>query len=245
MSLSSLIRAAVAIQQVWKSGESLHVDVALGPHGFKGVVVNRSVATTVVLTRIDFTADWRGNKLRAQTMPIERALEPNQEFPLRLEDQNCHIQLQPGKSPPEWAIAQTRRGHRFRKKITHERRVLFKKQNKRCAGCGGQYWPAELQSRERVTRDTTANQHPSYRWDLVCSRCNEKDGADPITLQIRQIRERQAERRIRRYGIRDIAWRIGGSTGRIPGEVDKLRDRLAKLESENRRLERDMRMLAP
>lgn len=30
MSLSSLIRTALAIQQVWKRGESLHVDIALG-----------------------------------------------------------------------------------------------------------------------------------------------------------------------------------------------------------------------
>ena len=58
---------------------------------------------------------------------------------------------------------------------------------------------------------------------------------------MRRISESRAERRIgNRYGIKDIAWRIGGATERIPREADRLRERIARLEDENRELRRDI-----
>lgn len=194
------LQALISIHQAWKSGEKLHVDILFGPHGFQGSVVNRSRDAQVVLTQIDFTADWRGKKLRTRTRPIEVALEPNEKFRLRMEDQNSHIWMPP-RRPPKWAIAQTRRGHCFRGLITHQHRVFFKKQNRRCRRCGGKYWLDDLYYQETVMRNPTG-QIESSRYDLVCARCYEDGGPKTLSEVVRRINEQ--------YRIKCVRWRLLG-----------------------------------
>ena len=198
MSPLAWLQALISIHQAWKSGEKLHVDISFGPHGFQGSVVNRSRNAQVVLTQIDFTADWRGKKLRTRTWPIDVALEPNEKFRLRMEDQNSHTWMAPGM-PPKWAIARTQRGHWFRGLITHQHRVLFKKQNKRCRRCGGKYWLDKLYYQETVVRNPRW-QIDSVRYDLVCAGCYEDGGPKTLSEVVKRINEQ--------YRIKSIRWRI-------------------------------------
>ncbi len=220
--------------------ERLGVTMTLGPHGFQGTVVNTSVAAYAVLTRIDFTTG-RYRKPALSSAPFREEVSPNGLFRLRQEQKNLHVLIRPEDRELKWVIVRTQRGNSFRARLKHEKRVLFKRQRGRCGKCGTECWYADSVFRETVTKQ---EQHMASRWDLVCSRCREDNG-DPLALEMRRIRERRAERRIgSRYGIKDIAWRIGGTTKRIPREVDRLQERISKLEAENRRLRDDMRTLA-